>query len=531
VIVDRRPSQAIGFRAAQAQSSAPDDRCPFSRPFPPDFGDCAAHQAMAFVPTDTMHHPLRTELTCRHLTVGYTPATAGRHYARCGLGTAPERLRWLAAITPARLEVMRALQEELDAAVTAERDALLRARATQLALPDQAAPREALEAALRRLLSTLAGFMAEQEQRFADAGLPVAPLLTLLEELCWSWAHTRPAHPRRGEAVRAPAFPPVAQAFLQPVSSAPRRELVGRAVARGQAGVEGNGGAAPEPAAAKALFDAAGLRVDRLPEGVSLHGELDARNADLLGATLEAALDGAGEQHVDASGLFFCSLSGLRALVRTAQRLRPGARLVIHGMPEQTRRAMGLVGWADALCHPVDQLVLAGVQHRLVRKVSTGAMQHDGISRPSDTYVDPQTSPHLPPLPPPPADALPLRFDAATLPAVRALVSRCAARSGLITAQVADLVMAANEVAENSLVHGGGSGTLRAWREGDTVLCEVSDDGLLDVPLAGRIAPGAGVDEARGLWLANALCDLVQLRTSPAGTTVRLHMRRRVARA
>ena len=28
----------------------------------------------------------------------------------------------------------------------------------------------------------------------------------------------------------------------------------------------------------------------------------------------------------------------------------------------------------------------------------------------------------------------------------------------------------------------------------------------------------------RGLWLVHELCDLVQLRSSPAGTVVRMHM-------
>jgi anti-sigma regulatory factor (Ser/Thr protein kinase) len=163
----------------------------------------------------------------------------------------------------------------------------------------------------------------------------------------------------------------------------------------------------------------------------------------------------------------------------------------------------------------------AQVNHPLVR--------HDGSSRRSDVYVDPATSPQLPPLPPAPADAPRLRFDAATLPAVRALVSRSAARAGFGSAQVADLAMAANEVAENSLRHGGGSGIVQVWRESDTVICEISDSGVLAVPLAGRVAPGAGIDEARGLWLANALCDLVQLRSSDAGTAVRLHLGRRRA--
>jgi hypothetical protein len=43
--------------------------------------------------------------------------------------------------------------------------------------------------------------------------------------------------------------------------------------------------------------------------------------------------------------------------------------------------------------------------------------------------------------------------------------------------------------------------------------------------LAGRlkrdpVATGGG----RGLWVVQQVCDLVQIRTSPAGTAIRLHM-------
>jgi anti-sigma regulatory factor (Ser/Thr protein kinase) len=37
--------------------------------------------------------------------------------------------------------------------------------------------------------------------------------------------------------------------------------------------------------------------------------------------------------------------------------------------------------------------------------------------------------------------------------------------------------------------------------------------------------PEPGQLGGRGLWLANQLCDLVQIRCSPAGATVRLRMR------
>jgi hypothetical protein len=40
-----------------------------------------------------------------------------------------------------------------------------------------------------------------------------------------------------------------------------------------------------------------------------------------------------------------------------------------------------------------------------------------------------------------------------------------------------------------------------------------------------RPAPDA-LDGGRGLWVVHQTCDRVQIRTGPAGTTVRVHMRR-----
>jgi len=52
-----------------------------------------------------------------------------------------------------------------------------------------------------------------------------------------------------------------------------------------------------------------------------------------------------------------------------------------------------------------------------------------------------------------------------------------------------------------------------------------------DVPLAdpegsvaGRERPHEGQVGGWGLWLANQLCDLVQVRSFPDGTVVRLHV-------
>ena len=128
------------------------------------------------------------------------------------------------------------------------------------------------------------------------------------------------------------------------------------------------------------------------------------------------------------------------------------------------------------------------------------------------------------PLDAPPAGARTRSFTWGSLAALRTATSAEAARAGLLSSRIADLVLAVNEVATNSLSHGGGEGRMRVWHGDRSVVCEVSDAGHMDRPLVDRQRPGADPREPRGLWLANQLCDLVQLRSSRSGTTVRLHM-------
>jgi anti-sigma regulatory factor (Ser/Thr protein kinase) len=97
-------------------------------------------------------------------------------------------------------------------------------------------------------------------------------------------------------------------------------------------------------------------------------------------------------------------------------------------------------------------------------------------------------------------------------------------RAGIDSGTVADLVIAASELAANSVMHGGDTGTLRLWREGGALLVEVEDEGRIEEQLVGRLRPGVSQEGGRGLWLANQLCDLVQIRSGEAGTVVRLHV-------
>jgi anti-sigma regulatory factor (Ser/Thr protein kinase) len=83
-----------------------------------------------------------------------------------------------------------------------------------------------------------------------------------------------------------------------------------------------------------------------------------------------------------------------------------------------------------------------------------------------------------------------------------------------------------NEIATNSVRHGGGQGVLRVWEDGEALICQVEDRGRIEEPLVGRQRPVLDQPDGRGLWLANQLCDLVQVRTFENGSAVRVHMAR-----
>ena len=126
-------------------------------------------------------------------------------------------------------------------------------------------------------------------------------------------------------------------------------------------------------------------------------------------------------------------------------------------------------------------------------------------------------------LPPAAAAVLAYREDQA---AVRRFAAEQAGLAGLPGDRVIDLVIAIGEVAGNTLVHTRGPGTLAAWTTGSEFVCQLHDSGEIADPLAGSrrpdpAAPGGG----RGLWVVHQLCDLVETRSGPAGTTTRLHMR------
>lgn len=162
--------------------------------------------------------------------------------------------------------------------------------------------------------------------------------------------------------------------------------------------------------------------------------------------------------------------------------------------------------------------------------LEAGVVEHARRTHPSDASTGTHGSPGVEPwellngaLASPPREATTFVFDADRLRDLRRLVGNVTAEAGL-GERVEDFILAVNEVASNSLTHGGGRGQVRLWVTERGAACDVLDRGHIRDPLAGRRRPPIHRPGGHGLWLANQLCDLVQIRSRTEGTVVRLHM-------
>lgn len=108
-----------------------------------------------------------------------------------------------------------------------------------------------------------------------------------------------------------------------------------------------------------------------------------------------------------------------------------------------------------------------------------------------------------------------LRRTVAASPVTRALPQR----------RREDFVLAVNEAATNALKYDRPPRSVRLWRSGRYVVCEVVGRGAVEDPLAGRHSPSPAAHRGRGLWMVNQLCDLVELRNHDSRATLRIHMR------
>jgi anti-sigma regulatory factor (Ser/Thr protein kinase) len=96
---------------------------------------------------------------------------------------------------------------------------------------------------------------------------------------------------------------------------------------------------------------------------------------------------------------------------------------------------------------------------------------------------------------------------------------------GLSDDGIEDLQLIATELATNSLMYTDGACQLAFWRSDDHLVCEARDGGRFDDPLVGRLHPGPNAPASRGLFLVNAISDLVRTHTTTSGTTIQAYLR------
>jgi anti-sigma regulatory factor (Ser/Thr protein kinase) len=102
---------------------------------------------------------------------------------------------------------------------------------------------------------------------------------------------------------------------------------------------------------------------------------------------------------------------------------------------------------------------------------------------------------------------------------------------GLSQDGVEELQLIATELASNSLLYTDGECQLALWRQNEHLVCEARDSGRFDDPLVGLRPPGDTGTASRGLFLVNAMADLVRTHTATTGTTIQAYLRVTPSRA
>jgi anti-sigma regulatory factor (Ser/Thr protein kinase) len=166
----------------------------------------------------------------------------------------------------------------------------------------------------------------------------------------------------------------------------------------------------------------------------------------------------------------------------------------------------------DAVLLSDSALADARLTHPLIRR--------DGTQQPNPQYaVDVALDRSNEPLP---TSAAAVNFtvdELADLSGARRCASRYARLLGMCPEGIDDLQLIATELATNSLRHTGKSCKLAFWHHSGYLVCEARDVGPLEDPLAGRRSTQSG------LFVVNAVADLVRTHISPLGTKIHAYVR------
>ncbi|MEV0619746.1 ATP-binding protein [Nonomuraea sp. NPDC050404] len=110
---------------------------------------------------------------------------------------------------------------------------------------------------------------------------------------------------------------------------------------------------------------------------------------------------------------------------------------------------------------------------------------------------------------------------------LRHVVAETAEQNGLHGPRLDDFVLAVHESVVNAVEHAGGHGSFKLWTVDGVIRSETSDRGagIPDGYVNGLKRPSDHSYTGRGIYLIRRLCDAVDFRTGPGGTTVLLTMR------
>lgn len=128
------------------------------------------------------------------------------------------------------------------------------------------------------------------------------------------------------------------------------------------------------------------------------------------------------------------------------------------------------------------------------------------------------------PLPANPGAVTYLVTKSADLSPARSFAVDYAGWVGLSQDGIEDLQLVATELASNSLMYTDGACQLAFWRDDGYLVCEARDTGCFEDPLVGRLDPGPCGPASRGLFLVNAISDLVRTHTTASGTTIQAYL-------
>jgi len=198
--------------------TGPEDRCPFPRPFPPDFTACPAFLPRLHFATDTRGQRLRPHWTCAHLDTGQRGE--GGFYGQCLLGATPERERWakammagqLGAVRTARISLSEAIRPQVERLmqVVAGKDGMGLSHAIVVTRHSEVGP------AAAALQDAFEGFVDGHGELFKEAGIEPRDLIACFAEGVREFVNRPLVREWRFDAEIVGRYPWPVIAFLRP---------------------------------------------------------------------------------------------------------------------------------------------------------------------------------------------------------------------------------------------------------------------------------------------------------------------------